>query len=417
MSPRAGEWWRLGHPSDPIPGDVDALTVDAADYASIARSISNAKLALESAFEGDALSGEAIDALRDEALQVAERIGRAWERYDGVAEALSTYLTPLRTAIDDSGDLLVRATAAGSDLDNAQQRRAYWWEEAREAGLTGDSAAFEYAQGRLDYWDGEIDAAESTLATLAGSLDTVLSTWNRHANAAADDIETVSETGELNDGFWEHVDEFFQQEWVQVALDVLAYVGAALAIVALFVPGLNLLVAAITITLLAVTALQVMSGNKSLTEGLLELALVLLPLGIGRVIGKPIMAAARTVTSKAATSVMRSAAGAGVSGVTRSQAMSKITDFAAARLPGVFKIPTGADEFRALLEMNRIVKIPMASGSPSAVLSKIDLSPEWRMFWAGLVPMEVSAAVGDVIMTAVGPEVAGPNINFQDQNW
>ena len=69
--------------------------------------------------------------------------------------------------------------------------------------------------------------------------------------------------------------------------------------------------------------------TASWTEAIVEIALALVPLGAGRLIGagmKTVHAATRTA---AATSVMRSAAGQGISRVTRTVALRQVDDVAA----------------------------------------------------------------------------------------
>lgn len=410
---RNSDWSPLERAYDPTPGDPTVVSTAAAHYGRVAESIKDAKVGLEAVFAEGVLNSQAIEALSGEALKVAERIGRAYDRYHGVAEALSGYVEPLTTAQSEADGLLATAIALLSDREDAAVSIRYWENERDDARAAGDTAAESFAESRITHYEEVRDGGDSALYTARyTTLPNIEDARDRAANAAAQAIELVENSGDLNDGFWENVDQFFEENpWVQTVMDIASVVGAVLAVVAMFVPGLNILVAAITIAVIAVTVLQMCSGNKSLGEGLLEIGLSIIPFGGG--FAKGLGAVGRNTAEAATTAVMRSAAGSGVSGVTRSVAADRIASF----LSRTGSRSAASDELAQLIDINALAKMPLRSGAPGA--SVISAAAPAPYLFAGYVVTD--AFGGDIVewgMDMTGfemPEIT--TLDLQDHNW
>ena len=85
---RPADWSPLGSAHDPVPGDPDVVVHTGRLYVGTADSILRAATDLTTALSAGFGQAEAIDAIRDQAEDVARRIGRAEERYRGVGEAM-----------------------------------------------------------------------------------------------------------------------------------------------------------------------------------------------------------------------------------------------------------------------------------------------------------------------------------------
>src|SRR3954451_9496181 len=125
---RPADWSPLNLNSDPIPGDPDVVSAAGHDYVEIANAIKRAADNILTVTADDASISEAVDAFRDDAIEVSHRIRRAYERYHGVGEAMLAYAAPLRSAQATSIDALNDAVAAEGAGGSPQRRgRHYNW--------------------------------------------------------------------------------------------------------------------------------------------------------------------------------------------------------------------------------------------------------------------------------------------------
>jgi hypothetical protein len=409
---RGGAWDVLNQSYDPVPGDPDSVHAQAANYGSIARAIQNAQTALESAFADGALTGGAIDALREEALQVADRIGRAHTRYQVVSDALADYVEPLRTARDDSWHLLTLATASHDDLDYARARVVYWRGEEESARDAENAEDETYAHGRLVYWEGQEAALSNAIWGYSGQLLDVLRPWEAAANTAADLIEAGNETGDLNDGFWENLDQWFEENpWVDDVMYWVGWVGAVLAVVAMFIPGLNFLVYAIIAVTILVTVLQMCSGNKPLLEGLLTIALTLIPLKLGRVLEGTMSATATTVARSGVVAQMASHAGSGLSGMTRPAAEAVVAAARSGAAPAIIQ-GTG----RELLEVIAVATLPMVSEKLAPSVTRL-VMPALGVFGLNIANEIVPPLIELGVESSQVLDPLSFALDFQNHDW
>ncbi len=411
---RNSDWSPLERAYDPTPGDPTIVSNAAEHYGLVAESIKDAKVALEGVFAEGVLDSQAVQALSGEALKVAERIGRAYDRYNGVAVALAGYVEPLTTAQTSADTLLTNAIAMLGDGDEAQTSIRYWEDERDQARDAGDTTAEQYAEGRITYYEEARDGAESWLHTARyTTLPDIEDERDRAAQAAADAIELVQDSGDLNDGFWENVDQFFEENpWVNDFMNALSWIGAGLAVIAMFIPGLNVIVGIIAAVTVLVTLLQMFSGNKSPLEGILGIALAIVPFGAGRLLGPVLRTSGSNVLGAAVTSTMRSAAGSGVSGVTRvvatntvNQGLSRIPSFIAAGSQG-----------RTFLEISVMALTPMRSGSLSSLVGNAMLPG--GLAFAGLAGAEfVEPTVSSIVQNTDAAQDSTGAWDLQDHNW
>jgi hypothetical protein len=132
---------------------------------------------------------------------------------------------------------------------------------------------------------------------------------------------------------------------------------------------------------------QTMTGRKSAAEGVIEIAFALLPFGLGKVAGKLVggqVAAIHRATSEAAAeSLMKSKAGQGTSGYTRSVARAEINQVAADAAPWLVSNPVVGlrSTPRMIAEWQAMSGLKLQSGGVSDLI--VTASQPGRMWTFG----------------------------------
>ncbi|WP_137845683.1 hypothetical protein [Microbacterium sp. 2FI] len=278
---RPGNWSLVGYPSDPVPGDPSLVQTIGRLYVGTADSIDRAATNLTTALGDDFGRAKVLDAIRDQAEEVARRITMAEERYRGVGDAMIAYAAVLSQAQQDSADALADAEAAETTASSAR-----WWVDHYQerfddpatppANVPNLTSQLGIWQDRLGAAGGAQAGAESAVATAVGNRDAA-------AGTAIADIRLVESSGDLNDGFWDNVSQWVAEhkDVLDIIGNVLGAIAAIAAIAMLFIPGLNLLAIGILITANLVyqalnSGLQVATGNMSMGEAILNVGLAAL---------------------------------------------------------------------------------------------------------------------------------------------
>jgi len=430
---RPTDWSPLNWYEDPVPGDPDAVSRAATRYGTVAEAIRQASRDLVRVFEDDQLKGESFDALREIATEVSDRIGRAYDRYNGVSVALAGYVGPLRTAQADSAGILDRARVSREEGATAEQRVHFWHDEMMRRAQTGDPELQE-AVDRLAYWQHQEQQSSQDVGALIAELNGVIAARDAAASTAADAIAEVENSGDLNDGFWDDVDQFLiENPWIQDVIAVASVVVSVLAVIAMFVPGLNLIVLALTIVVAAAVILNAWAkagtGRTSIAGAILETALALIPFGIGKGLSA-ISAAARSGAARAAaTSIRTSASGAGMSGITQRVALESIEELASANPGNWLRLPNGSllpkvfnrtSDFGELLDLATLVKGPLTVAGNTSAAAQAAMPAVWIAGGAELAFTAAEPVVMPLVQTAIeGIEFfeSQPMNSWQDNDW
>jgi hypothetical protein len=397
---RSNDWSPLGLWSDPVPGEPSVVASGGSEYSAVAEAIGRAAFNLKGIAKTEGMISEAVDALVDQAEEVARRIERAKERYEGVGDALTTYAGPLATAQQWSLEALTSATAAASASSESDDVIARYQYELLNPLLDAESRE---KYQRLT--DEAADARASSQGTLTAAIDLLqraIDLRDSAADTAAESISKVESTGGLNDGFWENVDQFFEEhgDFINDILTIAGYVAGALAVVALFIPGLNVIVLAAGILLAVATTVnavgQAMTGHMSWTEALISTALAIVPFGIGRVAGKGLLVTRNATREAAITSTMRQAAGAGESGVTRAVATQRITAYLDDAAPAVGRLRVKSDQVIADAQIRALARLRLADGSVSQIIAtaakpRLGFTAAWASAELFTAPIETAA--------------------------
>lgn len=237
---RPTDWSPLAG-SDPVPGDADELAALALRYRRTADAITSAATALDKIHDsGTAWEGESGTEFAAKTRETADAIRKAYDRYDGTAEALSTYATSLGEVQDEADALLRQAKAAQDDLEAAERAR--------------DGAEPDQRSSH----DTRVDDARSRVDSLVNRVDSLRDRWDSAGNTAASRIEDITENDGLKDGFWDDVDGV-----VAAITDVMGKLSALFGVLALIcavVPGLQPF-AALFGALALITGLISLAGN------------------------------------------------------------------------------------------------------------------------------------------------------------
>ena len=283
---RPTDWTPLAA-SDPVPGDPGAVSREAAQLSSVAEEIQGQVARLRAIADGASVErGLHVEKLKTAAGDVAGQLGKVVGRYQKTSSALSGWAPELDYAQGQSLKALAKAKEA------AGQQAKYSQPVTRPAGKPETAAEKQADQARKR----GLEAANADLAAARGMLDAATSYRDEKARAAATAINDAINDG-VADSWWDTFKSFIDKyAWlikdICTGLEILATV---LAVVCLFIPGLDivdaLLLAAFGATLLATLgrgALAATGNGSWLDFGLDVLALAtfgassILSSGLGR---------------------------------------------------------------------------------------------------------------------------------------
>lgn len=265
MSPRPGAWHLLGHGSDPVVADVDAVRRLGAGYEGTAEEVATLAARLRRLSDLSSWSGEAAEKFAASAQDTAEELAQAEERYRGVARAVKDWAVPLEQARSESGHA----------LDDAEQAQ----DALRRTGSTGPLApdAPPEAVQREQDRQREHEAAAGRLDAARRRLDDALDALDQAASRASSAIREAAES--FSDGFWDNVKGTVRDVagalHLKAVVDALGYVALAIAVVALvaalvltspaWLPALLIAGVAVGVTMLVIHSALVLSESGDAT--------------------------------------------------------------------------------------------------------------------------------------------------------
>jgi len=298
--PSGSQWQPLGWDTDPVPGDPEVISQEARLLASVADQINGQIAALRKISSDQTNFGKTADAIRSSAGDLVGTLQVVGERYQRVSSALTGWVSELEQAQSMSIRALDQAEApyaqlnqvvalpSGSKLTAAQQQ-----------GIKNYHTAMERAQG-------EVDAARALLNQAIGLRDEQGGYYASKINEASNDA--------LRDSRWDKFKSWVtdNSRWLKTLASVLGDIVAALAVICLFIPGIDLLlIAAIALTamLLVVHTMLAATGNGSWLDVAIDV-IGILTLGVGLEAADSVEGAeatARTMAEAERTSMLKSA--------------------------------------------------------------------------------------------------------------
>lgn len=296
----SGTWYPLAW-TDPVPGDPAAVRDAARRYDAVAQRITRAAADLRDVGAGVVGTSLAVDELRARAVETAERVAAARERYASTAAALGDYADDLAHAQSVAQDALDAARRAARAVDDAGQDVQRWARQAVEAADTAQAAAYE----RLAETAREArDEAERALCRARELLDEAVALRDAAAQRARDLITRTLGADGLADSLWtalgsgaSAVGSWFTDvgHWFYDHVDEIATVLGVAALLLAWVPVLGQALAAAALIAGALQlardlhlALTTDAGWRDVALG----ALGLVTFGVGRLAGQGLRLAA-----------------------------------------------------------------------------------------------------------------------------
>jgi len=279
---RPTDWSPLAG-SDPVPGDPQRISQEAAHLASVAQEIQGQVARLRAIATGNsAEKGLHVDKLKSAASDVADQLDKVVGRYQKTSTALSGWVPELEYAQAQSLKALANAQ------DAAWRQRSYQ-PVSYPAGYKETPQDKQADQQRKN----ALNQANSDLAAARAMLDAATSYRDNKGSETRNKIENAINDG-MKDSFWDDLGGFFSSAWddlkglihqyawlLKDIATVLEFVATALAIAALFISGIGiLLIVGILAGALLLRTVLALNGDGSWTDVALD-AVSLATLGLG----------------------------------------------------------------------------------------------------------------------------------------
>jgi hypothetical protein len=256
---RPSDWSPVGLDSDPTPGDPVLVLSGGQEYQEVARSIDNAASAM-SRLDVDGTISQAVDSLMSAKEDTIGEIRKAHSRYVAAGDALVGYASALERVQSETLAALERARDAQDAAQAASGSKDRWQELADSAKDETEKQEF---QQKADQAGGDAEQAQSTINSAQGSIESAVSDRDRAANHAVDQIEEITSSDDLNDGWWDNWGSKLVAAIADIA-DMISTIAGILAIVVAFIPVVGTALAGVLIVIAAVAAIVSAVANITL---------------------------------------------------------------------------------------------------------------------------------------------------------
>lgn len=253
--------------SSSFPADPEGISAYGEDVAATGQLIEEQVVLLRRLADGDSWVSDSADAFRDKAEEVAEQISRSSGRYVEVGRQLTSLADDLADYERRAGDKAEQAREQARVVANNPEVQP---EPGKDGGAPEMTPEGEGQNGRRE-------AAEDALTQLQSDFDTLVDQARQAADAAASRIQGALDD-DVKDDFWDKHAGFLRKLGL-----VLGAIGAALAVVALFVAGgwvLLAIAAVVSLGALIISAGLALKADGSWTQVAFD-AVSVLTLGVG----------------------------------------------------------------------------------------------------------------------------------------
>jgi hypothetical protein len=257
VTARPGQWDLLGHGSDPVPGTPYEVSAEGRHYSSVATEISTQISRLRQLTHPDErLKGHYTEGLVESCSDLADHLSKIEDRFATVGREVSGFEGDLETARTKTGQALADAVEA------ERQRAANAPVDAPAGAPEPTDAEKQAAEDRAD----RHSAAETALTAARTACNRAMEAFEERADAVARTIRDASDD-DMKDSTWDKFKDFVSKVAgvLDAIADVLGWIATGLMILALFIPGLNLLViaAVLLVGALLLHTLLAATGNGS----------------------------------------------------------------------------------------------------------------------------------------------------------
>ncbi|MGC5166342.1 polymorphic toxin-type HINT domain-containing protein [Luteimicrobium sp. DT211] len=256
---RPTDWSPVGLDIDPTPGDPVLVLSGGREYLDVADSIDGAAAAMARLDVAGAVS-QAVDALMDRKEDTISEVRKAHARYQAAGEALVSYASTLEQVQADTLAALQRARGARGDADDAARNEHYYQDLAESE--TDPTTKAQYKHKATTAADGA-SAARATIAGAQDDITSAVSTRDRAADSAADQITEITSHDDLNDSWWDNWGSKLVAAIADIA-DLVSTIAGILAVVVAFIPVVGTALAGVLIVVAAVAAIVSALANIAL---------------------------------------------------------------------------------------------------------------------------------------------------------
>lgn len=256
---RQGDWPLVDHDSDPVPADPSELDKVIDHYKKISEAMTEQAALLKRIGDGDVrlLKGVSADAMRKRARESAGALDKAAGRYADVHSALDGYRPALATARTDTWNALTEAENASRDLRGAEgMPDPVGAPRPQDAPPLTDEQKKESADRQT-----AIDSAGAGLAGAKQKMAGALEALRAAAETAAAKIRENWKVDGLHTTGWEAFKHRLNK-FLKALVEILTYIGLALAVLAILIPGLNVIaLMGIGVAVLSVVASTILAAQ------------------------------------------------------------------------------------------------------------------------------------------------------------
>ncbi|MFD2024232.1 polymorphic toxin-type HINT domain-containing protein [Promicromonospora aerolata] len=256
---RPSDWSPVGLDADPTPGDPVLVLAGGQEYQEVARSIDNAASSM-SRLDVDGTISQAVDSLMAAKEDTIGEIRKAHSRYVAAGDALVGYASSLERVQSETLTALDRAREAQDAAQAAAGSKDRWQDLAD--GATDASEKAEYQQ-KAQQAGGDADQAAGVLSSARSTVESAVSDRDRAAGHAMDQIEEITSSDDLNDGWWDNWGSKLVAAIADIA-DMISTIAGILAIIVAFIPVVGTALAGVLIVIAAVAAIVSAVANITL---------------------------------------------------------------------------------------------------------------------------------------------------------
>ena len=227
-----GDWSPLDLDKDPIYTDVERIEEARKRYHKIAVTIDDAITRLGKIVDvgSDNLVGQYVEGLKSEATSIRDNLTKAKVRYDDVASEIKKYQPNLDLALDDTEKALVAARAARAARSTA--------DDMADPQPVEDGTIPPEEQEKSVLKKRAIEDADSDLTNAKNKLTNAMDALNTAGKSFGDAVNSKRYEDGLSDSGW---DKFINS--LKIVAKVFSWIGIAIAILAIFIPGVGVIVA------------------------------------------------------------------------------------------------------------------------------------------------------------------------------
>ncbi|MEV5356482.1 hypothetical protein ACIPM2_15995 [Streptomyces sp. NPDC086081] len=275
---RPRDWHPLAD-SDPVPGDPEEIRREVRHMKSVASSLREQAKMLRGIGNDNELKGKYATKLKDEADDLEKRLGQVADRYERVHGHLTNWANDLEDFQTEADKVLTNAKREQENLEAEKAKK-----DSGDAPKSSHSSSGTKSDPLQDYRD--------QLERIKGARD---ERARHHANKIRDQLDDA-----IEDSLWDDFKGWIHDniDTIKIVLDALGWAATIIGVVALFIPGLNVLALVLGGIILGTRALLAVAGEASWMEVAMD-SIGLLTMGAGRA-GLTMLKGANTATTTAA---------------------------------------------------------------------------------------------------------------------